>query len=320
MQPAADRSSCGAELSAAERVAKARGDKVWENYSAEEEAAALAAAELIALEDKAPVPDKEKQVVELTLTEIVDGATFYAHVAGDAANVNALQQQVAAVCKKSATINSFEPKIGQFCCALFDVDGEWYRGKVTARTGAEYTVFFLDYGNTTVVGKKGLLPLDPTLDPKAGQYSPQALECKLAHCLAGPATDGGDGEAAAYALNDSAWDRVVVARVEDRSIDGALHVTLFENIRDPATNINEQMIAGGLLRVSKGNDKRALPLLKALRDKEDEARKNRRGMWRYGDVDDDDAMEFGMTRQKMEAAKATAAAAGGKAPNAWGKK
>ena len=39
---------------------------------------------------------------------------------------------------------------------------------------------------------------------------------------------------------------------------------------------------------------------------------------RFGDIDDDDdAMEFGMNRQKAEAAKANG---NGAAPNAWGKK
>ena len=48
--------------------------------------------------------------------------------------------------------------------------------------------------------------------------------------------------------------------------------------------------------------------------KEKEAKNARLGMWRYGDVDDDDdAPEFGFRRP-------TPAAASGAAPNAWGKK
>ena len=40
------------------------------------------------------------------------------------------------------------------------------------------------------------------------------------------------------------------------------------------------------------------------------------GMWRFGDIDEDDDFEFGMRKQKMEAAKAAAAPT----TNPWGKK
>ena len=42
----------------------------------------------------------------------------------------------------------------------------------------------------------------------------------------------------------------------------------------------------------------------------------RAGMWRYGEIDDDECLEFGVNRQKADAAKAAAAPA----TNAWGKK
>lgn len=311
VQPAADRSSCGSALAEAERAAKSDSLKIWENYSAEEEAANHAQAELIALEEAEPMPDEKKQVVELMLTEIVDGAKFYAHVAGDTAHVTALQQQVATVCKAAAP-GGFEPKIGGYCCALFSEDEQWYRAKVTARGATEFTVFFLDYGNSATVKKPNMRALDPSLDPKAGQYSPQALECRLAHVIAGDPGDGGDGEAAAYALSDAAWGKVVLARVEERSGD-ALNVTLFDKEQQ---NLNELLVKEGLVRVTKANDKRFMPQLRALREKEQDSRTRRMGMWRYGDMDDDDDDEFGMRRQQKLAATAAAAPTTG----AWGKK
>ena len=310
VQPAADRSPAGPELAEAERKAKSQSLKIWEGYSEAEEAASRAQAELIALEEAGPTPDEKKQVVELSLTEIVDGGKFYAHVAGDTAHVTALSQQVAAVCKGPAP-SGFEPKVGGYCCALFDEDGLWYRAKVTSRGATEYVVFFLDYGNSATVKKSSLRALDPSLDPKAGKYSPQALECRLAHVLAGDASDGGDGEEAAYALSDAAWGKVVLARVEERSGD-CLSVTLFDKDQQ---NINEYLVKEGLVRVTKANDKRFMPQLKALRDAEQEARRGRKGMWRFGDIDDDDDDEFGMRRQQKIAAAAGAAPTG-----AWGKK
>lgn len=304
VQPAADRSSCGAELTAAEAVAKDAGLKVWENYSAEEEAAAKASAAAAALAEVEPVPDAQKQVVTLEITEIKDGAHFYAQVAGDTA-VAALQEQLAENCKK-ASGEGFEPKTGQMCCALFE--GDWYRAKVTARTASEFTVFFLDYGNTDVVTRDRLKPLDPTLGPK--DISPQALECRLAYLKASPATDGADGEEAAHAFGAAAWGKPILARVEERSGD-VLLVTLVD---DQKTNVNETLVSEGLLRVEKGSTKRSAPLIRLLQEKEQEAKNARLGIWRYGDVDDDDdAPEFGFRRP------AAPPSAGG-APNAWGKK
>ena len=63
-------------------LAKAAGLKVWADYS-EEAAAEEVAANAANASEMEPIPDAHKQRVELTLTEIADGAHFHAHVAGD---------------------------------------------------------------------------------------------------------------------------------------------------------------------------------------------------------------------------------------------
>jgi len=198
VQPMADRSTCAAELNASEAGAKKAGLKVWENYSAEEEEAARAAAKALAEANLDPTADEDKQVVELELTEIVNGAHFYAQVAGDTA-VTALQEQLKQSCRANG-VGPFEPKVGGYCCAKFTVDNEWYRAKVVSKNGKEFTVFFVDYGNQDVVPVERLKPLDPTLGPK--ELSPQALECKLAFLVAGNPSDQADGEDAAQSLMD----------------------------------------------------------------------------------------------------------------------
>lgn len=304
VQPAADRCMCGAELAAAEDAAKAAGRKLWENYSAEADEAAAAAAAAAALAEQEPIPDEAKQVVEVELTEIVDGAHFYAHVAGDS-NVASLQTKLKASCSKSTPADvDFEPKLGSTCCALF-TDGEWYRCKVVSRTATEFTVFFVDYGNKDVVPRNRLKPLDPSLGTHL--LSPQAVECRLAYLIASPATDGADGEEAALALQEHAWGKPMLARVEDRNA-GVLLVTLI----DPAQlNINEALVGQGLLRVSKSAEKRAMPLVRKLQEKEQAAKTGRLGMWRFGDIEEDDDYEFGMRHREREAATATG--------NAWKK-
>jgi len=298
--PAAERSAHAAELLVAEEVAKAANLKVWEGYSAEEEEAAREVAATAARAEQDAVPDEQKQSVELELTEIVDGAHFYAHVAGDN-TVSALQEQIATSCR--ANTGSFDAKVGQPCCAQFTADDEWYRAKVMSRTATEYTVFFLDYGNTDIVPKSRLKPLDQSLGPQ--MLSPQAVECRLAYLIANPPDDGAEGEEAAHALGAAAWGKRMCARVEDRDA-GVLLVTLLD---DAKMSVNEDIVSQGLLKVAKKVDKRAAPLVKVLQEKCEAAKTRRLGMWKYGDVDDDDeCLDFGMNRTKKQVAQAAQAA------------
>merc|ERR1711865_589740 len=114
--------------------------------------------------------------------------------------------KLAASCGKSGPADAeFEPKKGQVCCARFTADDEWYRAKVTSKAGAAFTVFFVDYGNTDVVTRDRLKPLDPSLGTQL--LSPQAVECRLAHLIVSSSDDKADGEEAAIFLSDKAWGK-----------------------------------------------------------------------------------------------------------------
>ena len=150
---AADRSTHAFELAAAEESAQGASLKVWENYAAEKAAAEAAAAAAAAAEEEAPLDDADKQVTaqfwrnsgailaqfsdapsvsiqvtELNLTEIVDGAHFFAHVAGDAA-VDQLQRQLATACGAASggamMAAAFNPTVGTVVAAKFSADDEW---------------------------------------------------------------------------------------------------------------------------------------------------------------------------------------------------
>jgi len=84
----------------------------------------------------------------------------------------------------------------------------------------------------------------------------------------------------------------MLARVEDRDA-GVLLVTLFD---DKQQNVNESLIKDGLARVEKKPPKRAAALVKGLYEKELVAKTSHIGMWRYGDVEEEDAPEFGIRK------------------------
>jgi len=246
-----------------------------------------------------PLPDAQKQMVELALTEIVDGAHFYAHVASDS-TVTMLQQRLAASCIGGS--QPYEPKVGSLCCARFSQDDEWYRAKVVERRKTEFVVVFVDYGNKDLLKADRLRPLDPTLGVVA--ISPQAIECRLACLLVNDANDDADGRDAAMTLGESAWGKSTLARVEDKQGD-VLHVTLFES----NANINERLVSSGLARVHKTVPRRMGLLGAVLLEKQAQAKAARQGMWRYGDIEEDDDFEFGT--RKRDAQQAADAAKGG---------
>lgn len=280
--PAADRSAHGHELAAAEDSAKKANLKVWENYSELQEAEARAAAAAQAAAEEEPTPDSQKQVLELEVVEICDGCRFFCHVAGNK-DIVALQQQLAASSLKDDALgHKFQPGVGGICMAKFSEDDQWYRAKVLKRQQGKVDVFFIDYGNKDVVADDRLRPLDPTLNTQV--VAAQAVECRLAHLVVSDPTDGADGQDAAVAFSAAAWGKPLLARIEDRKA-GVLHVTLFV---DAQTNINEQLVSAGLARVEKTAAKRLLPLLQALQEKELTAKKERNGVWKYGDIDDDE--------------------------------
>jgi len=280
--PAADRSAHALELAAAEESAKKAGLKVWEHFSELQEAEARAAATASAAAEEEPVPDAQKQVLNLEVVEICDGAHFYCHASGNK-EIASLQQQLAASGLKDHNLgHKFQPGAGGMCMAKFSEDNCWYRAKVLKRKDNKVEVFFVDYGNKDLTTDDQLRPLDPTLSTQA--IPPQALECRLAHLVVSDASDDADGNDAAIAFSDAAWGKQLLARVEDRKA-GVLHVTLFV---DAQTNFNEDLVAAGLARVEKTASKRALPLLQALQEKERIAKAGRAGMWKYGDIDDDE--------------------------------
>ena len=99
------------------------------------------------------------------------------------------------------------------------------------------------------------------------------------------------------ALSAAAWGKAARCRVEARD-RGVLHVTLLDGTR----SVNAEMVEQGLARVEKTANRKAAPLVAKLREKEDEAKAAHRGVWRYGDVEEDDAPEFGKPAPKPAAA------------------
>ncbi len=190
-------------------------------------------------------------------------------------------------------------KNGKIVAALYDDGSEklWYRAKILERRGAKAKVLFVDYGNVSVVSvATQLRPLDLQLG--VDRIPAIAKEAVLALTVT-RGLDDDDGVSAARFLQESCWGKDMTGRIFCES-EGKLVIALYE--LNSSTSINEQLVAEGLARVSRKKEidvvceKVARPqslteFAEDLNLSESSARKSRVGMWRYGDIGDDDEEE-----------------------------
>lgn len=245
----------------------------------------------------APAAIKSKtEVIKIQISDIRSGNHFFFHRVGDESS-KVIDDSLKLFTKTNGTSGApCDVKIGKVVAALFD-DGSgksWYRAKIVQRGDrGKVQVLFVDHGNlATVPLATHLRPLDMTLGTE--RIPPVAKEAQLALILTRPVDDD-EGLEAARMLQSLAWGKELTA-TKYCEVDGKAQVTLKE---PESPSINEQLVAAGLARVAKqpmvdmittrmvdGNP--VVELAAELNVAQDAARKKRCGMWRYGDIGDDD--------------------------------
>jgi staphylococcal nuclease domain-containing protein 1 len=98
---------------------------------------------------------------------------------------------------------------------------------------------------------------------------------------------------AVHFISQETADRQLVANVDQTDKDGTLWVTLFDpkSSKSAADSVNGDVIDEGLAMVPKKLktwERSASDVLAALKKKQDVAKEERRGMWEYGDLTEDD--------------------------------
>lgn len=238
----------------------------------------------------------KEEMAQIQLSEIRSGSHFYFTVVGNKA---------ASVIKESMKIFTAEHgingapvdlKAGKVVAALF-IDGQtksWYRAKILDKRIGKVRVLFIDHGNiATVPIASHLRPLDSALG--VDRIPPVAKEGVLALTKV-RSLDEDDGVDAARYFQQIAWGKELAARIFCES-EGKLAVALY--LEDISSSVNEQLTREGLARAPKeldiskladlmSNSENLTILACELNEAESAARKARRGLWRYGDVGDDD--------------------------------
>lgn len=277
------------ELVDAQDAAKAKKVGIWSLYTPVVEkvpqAAALAKDELLSVR----------------ISEIRSGSHFFYHVNGDASakSIDASMKQFTA--NNGIQGEPCDLRVNKVVAALFN-DGtgkSWYRAKVVEKQdgGAKAVVLFLDHGNVaTVPVATHLRPLDPSLG--VDRIPPVAKEATLALTLSRPLSDQ-YGMDCARMLQSLCWGKDLRIRTAGRDETGKQAVII---VTDSHETVNQQLISAGLARIAKPFAVRALAnsmvdgstvmkLAAELGAAQESARRSRTGMWRYGDIGDDDEDE-----------------------------
>ena len=284
-----DVDSTAPDLVAAMESAKSRKAGIW---SVEGKLEASAAP----VKKEGGQPEEVKTV---RVSEIRDGNHFFFHEVGDEAVAKISSAMEAFKEQHGVSPGPVTLKKGKVVAALFD-DGSavgWYRAKfLEVASPGTYRVLYIDHGNVGLVTSKDVRPLDGGLESPP----PCSADCRLALTRA---RDLGydEGVAAARLLSRMSWGKELTARVHG-SIEGSLYVTLY----DPSspTSINEALVGEGLARAAPRRDAEGFgretqpeavkELWEGLTKAQDKARKERVGIWIYGDVgeDDDEAARY----------------------------
>lgn len=280
-------------LEHAEQAAKRQKLKIWENFvEGEEVSNGSEAAE-----------SKQKEVLKVAVTEVLGGGKFYVQTVGDS-RVATIQKQLASLTISDAPIlGTFNPKKGDLVLAQFSVDNSWNRAMIVnapreavSSPKDKFEVFYIDYGNQEEVVFSQLRHIDASVAaaPALAQL------CSLAYIKV-PALEDEYGTEAAQFFSEQTMGSATEfrAKIEEKDASGGkvkgqgtgtvFIVTLVAV--DAEISVNAAMLQEGLARMEKRRKwepKDRQVALDNLEKFQTEAKKDRRGIWQYGDVESDD--------------------------------
>jgi len=305
--PSAERSPYKEALFRAEKEAKEGLLGQWHDWLIRKAAEAKKA--------KVTPISKEAQFVKVLVTEVTDGATFYAQILGDE-NIEKVTKAMGSVCvegaeeeveveeeegetkeaeeeakeepaaesEEKAAKPAKEPKLfvperGLVCCAPFE--GAWYRVQIKKIVGKDAEVVFMDYGNRDMVTVEEL----KACPSSCAKIPALARQCKLAGLKAPGPLSGYDS--AAHELAASLiMNQELLGKVHFRDPDNFLIMTVKEE--DSGESVQQKIMREGLARL---DGKCPTEIKDLLEEEEQAAIKNYKNIWEYGEVSDPDEEE-----------------------------
>lgn len=249
-----------------------------------------------------------KDKFEVTITEIIDGATFCFQKAGE--QTQALNEMMEIFQKDNWDQQPpyAPPEKDELVAAKFSADQRWYRARVVrliypkkaeptpeeveAAKGKkavkaapeEWEIEYIDYGNKEILKPEHLRPLSAKYSVNV--LPRQAYEGRLVYVKA-PSLKGEYGRDATAYLKELVWDKTLKA-AQYNSKGSIAQLTLGDPETAGSLPINFAMINAGLGRVSAPRNKEDDSFVKKLRDLQRQSKERREGMWQHGDPDSDE--------------------------------
>uniref|UniRef100_A0A4W6CCG7 Tudor domain-containing protein 1 n=1 Tax=Lates calcarifer TaxID=8187 RepID=A0A4W6CCG7_LATCA len=103
------------------------------------------------------------QTVALLTSVVENPGEFYCRIDNPTDHQRLLELGAELKQHCEADNSSFEPKVGEPCCAMFPGDGTWYRAMVKERSENQVSVNFVDYGYSMKVEKHHIRSIKPQL-------------------------------------------------------------------------------------------------------------------------------------------------------------
>ncbi|KAB7498565.1 Nuclease domain-containing protein 1 [Armadillidium nasatum] len=301
-------------LTSAEQNAKKKKLNMWANYVEQEK-------------EKTEETTTERRIdpKSMMISEVTREGRVYAQYCSDGPALESMMDNLRQEFEARPPVTgAFTPKRGALCSSKF-VDGAWYRAKVEKVSNGQVTVYYIDYGNREVTTTTNLAALPPqfgSAQPYAHEFAlalvkfpkdvsnrlkvfiHSLLFVKFSHRLVRHYFYDFVNLVNIIVLKDIVADAVefLISETIDKEIkvnreykaNGLEFVTL-QRVNDKV-DLGRLLLSQGFLMVDNRKEKRMQSLLIDYRNAQDEAKKKRLNLWRYGDATEDDAYEFGMEK------------------------
>nr|QBI71277.1 ebna2 binding protein P100 [Isotomurus palustris] len=267
-------------LQIAEDNAKARREKIWTNWEDTKD-------EVKPEDDKSERKYEPKSVI---VTEVTPELKIFVQFTADGDKLEALMNDLRRELREKPPLSgAYTPKKGELCVARYSADNEWYRAKVEKLLpDQQVAVLFVDYGNREVIksAKCAVLPSIPcsNLPPFAKEYNLGFVTLP---------TDEDYAQEAIYALKHDTAEGTFLLNVEYKNV-GVEYVSLADDKKKQ--DVGQTLVREGLLLVENRKERRLQKMVKEFKAAENEAKAKHLNIWEYGDITQDDAREFGMSR------------------------
>ncbi|XP_078495054.1 staphylococcal nuclease domain-containing protein 1 [Ciona intestinalis] len=275
----AERSNFYRSLQAAEEKAKTQNINIWSGY-----------VEPVAQVKTEEPTERKTNYRSVYVTEVTPQLHLFCQFSDAGSKLDTLMEKMRGCLIADPPLpGSHQARRGEFCVARFTEDDMWYRARVEKVDKDKLHVHYIDYGNKEIIPSNRVASLPG--DYNTGALLPQAHEYSLA--LVNPPEDPDSLADAFRALCGMVGNVQFKVNVEYK--DGVDFVTLLN--QDETLNVGKALIGDGFCTVAKRGEKRLQKMMTEFYAEQSNAKKQHLNLWRYGDITEDDASEFGYSKK-----------------------